>query len=126
MTLLGDASVPFTLPGLLVPFVSTYQPLLVGLGIVSLYLGVIVTGAFYMKKRLGLRVWRTIHGLSYLMFGIVTIHSIALGTDSSAVVMKAMYLVVGVSVALLTAFRVVTAKSGKKSGMRTEKEVAAA
>jgi predicted ferric reductase len=113
LTLLGDASVPFTMPGIFVPFLADYKTLLTGLGTLSLYLGAAVTGAFYLKKRLGLRAWRTIHGLSYLMFATVTVHSILLGTDTSTVVMKAIYLVAGVSVTLLTAFRVLTVKSGK-------------
>jgi hypothetical protein len=47
------------------------------------------------------------------MFAIVTVHSILLGTDTSTVVMKAIYLVAGVSVVLLTVFRALTARSGK-------------
>jgi predicted ferric reductase len=112
-SLLGDRVVPFTVPGLSVPFLSSYQPVLTGLGILSLYLGVIVTGAFYLKKRLGRRAWRTIHGLSYAMFVTVTVHGIALGTDTSTPVMKAIYVIAGLSVALLTLFRLVTVRGGK-------------
>ena len=48
------------------------------------------------------------------MFAAVTVHSIAIGTDSITLVMRALYLVAGVSVALLTAFRVATAKQNKR------------
>ncbi len=125
VSLLGDQVVNFTLPGILVPFAAGYRPLLTGLGTLSLYLGVVVTGAFYMKKRLGLRAWRTIHGLSYLMFATVTLHSIFLGTDTSAAVLKLIYLVAGVSVVLLTLLRVLTVKSGKRRAARTRATQAA-
>ncbi len=120
LSLLGDAMVPFTLPGILIPFLANYRPLLSGLGTLALYLGVIVTGAFYMKKRLGLRAWRTIHGLSYLMFATVTFHGILLGTDTSTVVMKTIYVVAAASVVLLTLFRVLAARSaqGRKANAR--------
>jgi predicted ferric reductase len=113
LSLLGDQVVSFTLSALAVPFASAYQPFLTGLGTLSLYVSVIVTAAFYVKKRLGYKIWRTIHGLSYLMFAGVTVHSVLLGTDSSLPVMRAMYVVAGASVLFLTLFRVLTAGVGR-------------
>jgi methionine sulfoxide reductase heme-binding subunit len=118
LSLLGDKVVPFTLLGILVPFVATYQPFLTGLGVISLYLGVIVTGAFYLKKRLGPKAWRTVHGLSYLMFISVTYHGLLIGTDSSTLAMKLIYLLAAVSVGLLTIFRVMTATSAGSTPIR--------
>jgi len=124
LTLIGDASFPFTVPDVLIPFVSTYEPVLVGIGTLGLYLGVMATAAFYLR-RLGLKVWRTIHGLSYLMFALVTVHSVALGSDTGTAVMKLMYVTAGASVALLTMFRVMTAKAGR-CGHRPERKAVAA
>jgi predicted ferric reductase len=115
LSLLGDQVVSFSLSALAVPFASAYQPFLTGLGTLGLYLGVIVTAAFYAKKRLGYKAWRTIHGLSYLMFVGIVVHSALLGTDSSLPVMKAIYLVAGGSVLFLTLFRVLTAGAGRSA-----------
>jgi predicted ferric reductase len=115
IALLGDYAVPFTALGIIIPFMSGYQPVLTGLGTLSFYLGVIVTSAFYLKKRLGYRAWRTIHGLSYVMFMAVTAHSILLGTDTSTTVMKAIYVVAGGSALLLTLFRVALARNSRKA-----------
>ena len=115
LSLLGDRIVPFTSAGVFLPFTATYQPFLSGLGSLSLYLGLLVTLAFYWKKRLGLRAWRTIHGLSYLMFVAVTIHGTFLGTDSTTLVMQAVYLVAGSSVLFLTIFRILTAGAGRST-----------
>lgn len=120
LTLIGDASFPFTVPDVLIPFVSTYQPVLVGVGTLGLYLGIMATAAFYLRRRLGVKVWRTLHGLSYLMFALVTVHSVALGSDTGTTVMKLMYVTAGASVALLTMFRVMTAKA-ERSGNRPER-----
>lgn len=125
LTLIGDASFPFTVPDVLVPFVSTYEPVLVGIGTLGLYLGIMATAAFYLRRRLGLKVWRTIHGLSYLMFALVTVHSVALGSDTGTAVMKLLYVTAGASVTLLTMFRVMAAKAGR-SGHRPERKAIAA
>ena len=111
LTLLGDRVMPFTLPAILIPFIAGYRPFFTGLGTTSLYVGAVVSGAFYMKKRLGRQTWRTIHGLSYAMFAVVTLHSIVLGTDTGTPVMKAIYVVAGSSVVLLTLFRIIAARS---------------
>ena len=115
LALLGDQVVSFTLSALAVPFASAYQPFLTGLGTLGLYVGVIVTAAFYAKKRLGYKAWRTVHGLSYLVFAALIVHSALLGTDSSLPVMQAMYLVAGGSVLFLTLFRVLTAGVSRSS-----------
>jgi predicted ferric reductase len=120
VALLGDFSVPFTMTGVMVPFLANYKPVLSGLGTLSFYIGLVVTGAFYFKKRLGYKAWRTIHGLSYAMFFVVTAHSILLGTDTSTLIMRAIYLVAGVSVVLLTAFRLLTVRSNKRPGARPQ------
>jgi sulfoxide reductase heme-binding subunit YedZ len=115
LSLLGDQVISFTLSALAVPFASAYQPFLTGLGTLSLYVGVIVTAAFYVKKRLGYKTWRMIHGLSYLLFVGVIVHSALLGTDSGLPVMKAIFAVAGGSVLFLTLFRVLTAGVSRSS-----------
>jgi sulfoxide reductase heme-binding subunit YedZ len=104
--LLGDRVVSFTPIGILMPFASSYHPVLVGLGTLSLYAGLLVSVSFYFTKRIGHRAWHLIHLLSYLMFVAVTVHSVLLGTDSSTPLMQAFYLVAAGSVLFLTLFRI--------------------
>ncbi len=111
-SLLGDRVVSFSVGGILLPFTASYQPVLTGLGTLSLYAGLLVSLSFYFTKQLGYRTWRVIHALSYLMFVGVTVHSVSLGTDSSTLVMQVVYLLAGGSVLFLTLFRVLTAAVG--------------
>lgn len=113
LALLGDTTPKFGLAGVLVPFVSSYQPVLTGLGVLGLYAGVVATAAFYFKKRLGRRTWRALHGVSYAMFAGVAIHGILIGSDTSSPLMQAIYVVAGGSVFLLTVFRIMTARAGR-------------
>jgi len=111
--LLGDRVISFSPAGILLPFTANYQPVLTGLGTVSLYAGLLVALSFDFTKRIGYRTWRVIHILSYLMFVGVTLHSVLLGTDSSTLVMQTVYFLAGGSVLFLTLFRVlIVATSG--------------
>ena len=118
LSLLGDRIVPFTLGGILVPFSASYQPLLVGLGTLSLYAGVLVSVTFYMKQKIGYRSWRLIHYLSYFMFAAVTIHSIVLGTDTKGLAMQLLYIAAGGSVMFLTLYRFLTSGAARVRGQR--------
>jgi methionine sulfoxide reductase heme-binding subunit len=119
VALLGDRVVPFSGAGVLVPFAASYRPFLTGLGTLSLYLGIAVSASFYWKK-LSHRTWHAIHMLSYLMFVAVTIHGLMLGTDSSAWIMRTIYLLATGSVAFLTTYRILTAGTSRKPAERRQ------
>jgi sulfoxide reductase heme-binding subunit YedZ len=110
--LLGDRVVSFSPIGVLLPFAADYQPFLTGLGTLTLYLGLLVSLSFFIKRRIGYRTWRMIHALSYLMFVGVTLHGALLGTDSSTTVMQVIYFVAGGSVLFLTLLRILTGTIG--------------
>ncbi|MEU1167109.1 ferric reductase-like transmembrane domain-containing protein [Streptomyces sp. NPDC005921] len=66
----------------LVPFVSDYQPLWLGLGTVAfdLMLAVLVTSL--LRDRLGHRAWRAVHWLAYASWPVALVHGIGIGTDA--------------------------------------------
>ncbi|MDQ2805497.1 MAG: ferric reductase-like transmembrane domain-containing protein [Chloroflexota bacterium] len=116
LTLLGDTYIGYNLAQLLIPFGSTeYAPFWVGIGQVALYLLIPVTLSFYVRKRLGTRGWRTIHGLSYALYGLTLLHSIFSGSDSGAVWTTLLYSFTALSLVGLTAYRVLLARSGVAS-----------
>jgi len=116
--LLGDRVVSFSPAAILLPFAANYQPVLTGLGTLSLYAGVLVSFSFYITKHIGYRTWRAIHMLSYLMFVGVTLHSVLLGTDSGTPVMQAVYLLAGGSVLFLTLVRILSSSIGSAAPSR--------
>jgi predicted ferric reductase len=118
--LLGDRVVPFSLRGILLPFTASYQPLLTGLGTLSLYVGLLVSLSSYLTKHIGHRTWRLIHALSYLMFVGATFHSVLLGTDSSTLVMQVVYFLAGGSVLFLTLFRILIVAMGSAAPNRVQ------
>ncbi len=104
LILLGDNFIKLSLADVLIPFNSTFSPLLMGVGILSGYLMLLLSSSFYARKWLGHKNFKTIHYASYATFLLVTLHSVGLGTDSG--LMWPLALLSTVAVLLLTIWRV--------------------
>jgi methionine sulfoxide reductase heme-binding subunit len=105
--LLGlDHSIGFSIAQILVPGLSSYQPVPVALGQVSLYLSMVVLGSFYVRRFIGRRAWRTLHYVTFLAFLGATVHGIAAGTDSGSAWAQLLYVGSAAVVAFLLAYRV--------------------
>ena len=91
VVLLFDKFLPFNLIQLLIPFIEPYRPLWVGIGIISFYLLLLVTGTFYLRQQIGARAFRSIHLLSLLGYLGATLHGLFAGTDSALPITKSLY-----------------------------------
>lgn len=77
---------PFTHFGLneiLMPFASTYRPFWMAFGIVGLYLGIAIGISTWLRPRIGYALWRRLHVLTLVLYGLVTVHGIATGSDTN-------------------------------------------
>ncbi len=81
VALFADSYVEFSVADLVVPFMSSWRPVAVALGVVAMYLLVIVQVSSLMIKRLPKKIWRAIHFSSYAMFVFVMLHSFLAGSD---------------------------------------------
>jgi predicted ferric reductase len=116
LILLGDQYMNYSLGQILTPFASAgYRPLWVGLGQISLYVLVVVSLSFYVRRKIGHGLWRLVHFLSYAMFALALIHGLMSGTDSSATWARAMYWVSAASVLFLTIHRILSVYVDHKS-----------
>jgi sulfoxide reductase heme-binding subunit YedZ len=68
-----------------IPFVASYRPLWLGLGVVSCELLLAVTVTSLARHRLGWRAWQIVHMLAYVSWPIAVVHGIATGTDTKSV-----------------------------------------
>jgi predicted ferric reductase len=103
--LLGDAYIGFTLPTLLVPGTSPYLPVPVAIGQVGLWAAIFTTLSFYVRARMGLRLWRGLHSLSAIVFVLATVHGLLSGTDSRQDVIWWVYVGVAMLVLFLFVYR---------------------
>lgn len=113
--LLIDQYLPFTLAQMLVPFVSTYRPLWVGLGVIGAYLSMLVTVTFYLRKRIGQKRFKAIHTLSMFGYLGVVLHAFFAGTDSSLGVAQLVYLGTFLVIVFLTSYWLIQVRQIKKA-----------
>jgi predicted ferric reductase len=107
VVLLFDKFIPFNVWQILVPFVDSYRPLWVGMGIIGFYIFLLVTVTFYIKQMIGVRAFRSIHALSLLGYLGATLHGLFAGTDSALPVTKVLYAGTFVVVLFLTVYWIV-------------------
>ncbi len=102
--LLLDRYLPYSIWQILVPFISPYRPFWVGVGVIGFYLMLLVTVTFYIRKRIGMRLFRIIHVLSLVGYLGATLHGIYSGTDSPLPAMQLLYKGTALVVIFLTVF----------------------
>ncbi len=108
LALLGDRYVTFSLINVVYPFAATYRPGWVGLGQLGFYLTAALVLSFYVRKNVGPKTWRVLHYLTFPVFGLVLVHGITSGTDTSALPVQVMYLATGAAIVFLIYYRLLT------------------
>jgi sulfoxide reductase heme-binding subunit YedZ len=109
--LIGDGYINIDLARVLMPFISTYRPIPVGLGIVGFYLMLLLSLSFYARPHLGQKNFRLLHYASFLVFALVTLHGVLAGTDSGP--LWWLYATSLVAVVWLTVMRIVSTRRAK-------------
>jgi hypothetical protein len=84
MTSVFDAFAPIRLIDAIIPFVSAYRPLWLGLGAVASDLLIAVALTSVLRQRLGHRAWRIAHWLAYACWPIALVHGLGTGSDARA------------------------------------------
>jgi len=84
ITAVLDSFAPVKLTDAVVPFVSSYRPVWLGLGAVAfdLLLALVVTSL--LRARLGVRTWRSVHWLAYACWPFALVHAFGSGSDIRA------------------------------------------
>lgn len=106
--LLGDRFVRFDILDVLVPLVSRYRPISIGLGLVAAYLAVLIHQSFAWRRRLGAKLWRSLHYASFGSYAAALLHGVSAGTDARA--LSGVYLASGSLIGFLVLYRVAIAR----------------
>lgn len=101
ITLLGDRWLHPGVSGILVPFHMGYRPVFTGLGILAGYLAAALGLTFYVRRRIGPRLWRKAHRATIVVYVLGLMHVLGAGTDAGAAWLRGFMLVTGVPIALL-------------------------
>jgi methionine sulfoxide reductase heme-binding subunit len=110
VVLLFDKYLPFTIVQLLIPFVNSYRPFWVGLGILSFYIFLVVIVTFYFRAQVGTKAFRAIHLVSLAGYLGTTLHGLFAGTDSALPVTMLLYAGTFLVIVFLTVYWLIMRK----------------
>jgi hypothetical protein len=79
-----DAFAPIRLLDGVIPFVSAYRPLWLGLGALAFDVLLAVLLTSLVRRRIGHRGWRVVHWLAYLTWPAAVFHTLGTGSDASS------------------------------------------
>jgi hypothetical protein len=82
ITAVLDPFAPIKLADAVIPLISAYRPIWLGLGAVAfdLLIAVVLTSLF--RRRLGYAAWRGIHWIAYACWPVAIVHGLGTGTDA--------------------------------------------
>jgi predicted ferric reductase len=106
LTSVLDSFAPISLTAAVIPFVSSYRPLWLGLGALAFDLLVAVAITSLVRRRLGYRGWRAVHWLAYASWPIAVLHGLGTGTDTKVWWMLALTAACVAAVAIAVCVRV--------------------
>ncbi len=113
-----DTFIEFTWLDLLVPFYSSFEPVAVALGVISMWIMVIVWATALAMNWLPQPVWKAIHYLSYGSLFAVAIHSGLVGSDVGEAWYTALSMVLITATVLAVVVRIVITRRSQAVSSR--------
>ena len=111
LTLIGDPWLHPGLSGIAVPFTMGYRTVFTGLGIVGGYLTAALGLSFYIRRKIGPKLWRKLHRFTVVAYVLALVHTIGAGTDASTAWLQTFMLATAVPIAVMFIARVVPRRS---------------
>lgn len=79
--LLIDSYMPFNWVEVVIPFTTNYETIPMALGIIGTYFLILTMATSWARKIIGYQKWRKLHALNPILYVLVTLHGILMGTD---------------------------------------------
>jgi sulfoxide reductase heme-binding subunit YedZ len=118
ISLLGDPWLHPGVAGVTVPFALGFKTFFTGLGVIGGYLAVLLGLSYYVRKRVGARLWRKAHRATVLVYLLGLVHALGAGTDASAVWFRWWVMVTTPIVGGLFVYRVLSGRAKKQARQR--------
>jgi sulfoxide reductase heme-binding subunit YedZ len=104
-SLLFDPYAQLNVINYVIPFTSTYRPFWVGMGAIALDLLIVIVATSLLRQKIGPRVWKVLHWLSYAMWPVAVLHGLGSGTDAGSLWMDAWVALCGLAVLAAVVWR---------------------
>jgi hypothetical protein len=82
VTTVADGYTSIGLKDAVIPFLSSYRPIWLGLGAVAFDLLLLLVATSLLRGRIGYRAWRYVHWLAYASWPIALVHALGTGSDA--------------------------------------------
>ena len=105
LLLLGDSYLKPGLVGITVPFTLSVNPVWNGLGVIAGWMSAVIVGSFYVRRRIGVKLWRWLHRWTFAVYGLAVVHTLGSGTDAGSVWLLAIMALPAVPIVTLGAAR---------------------
>src|SRR5204862_4246787 len=115
VTLLGDPWLHPGLSGIVVPFTMGYRTVFTGLGILGGYLAAALGLSFYIRRRIGAKLWRKLHRFTVVAYVLALVHTIGAGTDASTVWLRTFMVATAVPMGIMFVVRMIPRRKPRKA-----------
>jgi sulfoxide reductase heme-binding subunit YedZ len=115
IALLGDPWLHPGVTGIAVPFAMSFKTAFTGLGIIGGYLAALLGLSYYVRKRVGARLWRKAHRATVLVYVLGLVHALGAGTDATAVWFRWWVIVTTPLIGGLFVYRLLSARAKKQA-----------
>jgi methionine sulfoxide reductase heme-binding subunit len=115
IALLGDPWLHPGVAGVAVPFALGFRTAFTGLGIIGGYLAALLGLSYYVRRRVGAKLWRKAHRATVVVYVLGLTHALGAGTDATAVWFRWWVLVTTPIVGGLFVYRVLSARAKKQA-----------
>ncbi len=115
ITLLGDPWLNPGVAGVTVPFAMSFKTAFTGLGVIAGYLAAFLGLSFYLRKRVGPKLWRKAHRATILVYVLGLGHALGAGTDASTVWFRWWVILTAPLIGGLFVYRVLSGMAKKRA-----------
>jgi methionine sulfoxide reductase heme-binding subunit len=118
--LLFDSYLRPGLAGVTLPFTLSYRPVFTGIGIIAGWLAAILGLSFYVRKWIGVKVWRRMHRFMIVVYLLALGHVVGAGTNARSPWMLAMLTALTAPIVFAFTYRMLpTRPPGQSAASRT-------
>jgi len=121
IALLGDPWLHPGVAGVAVPFALGFKTAFTGLGVIAGYLAALLGLSYYVRRRIGAKLWRKAHRATVVVYLLGLVHALGAGTDASAVWFRWWVIVTTPIVGGLFVYRVLSARAKKQARQKASR-----
>ena len=105
LLLLGDSYLRPGLAGIAIPFALGHRMVWTGLGVIAGWMSAVIVGSFYVRRWIGVKVWRWLHRWTLAVYGLGVVHTLGSGTDATSAWLIALLALTAAPVAVVATLR---------------------